>query len=168
MQFSNKDYNPELHDRYPALTVKQPYADNLVTFEKEIDGVRYAIKSIELRSKKTKFRGDLLITSSSDPVIVGMDSGVTLGFVELYDVKPAKEFTADEWEQTTIPEHQRHKYRNNYGWFMRNPRRVIKFPITGQVGIWNLVFTKDIIIEYPTLVYVDEESYKLLNKKRDV
>ena len=31
MQYSNKDYNPEKHDRWRALTVKQPYANDLVT-----------------------------------------------------------------------------------------------------------------------------------------
>lgn len=33
MQFNNKDYNPAQHDHFPALTVKQPYADNLVAFD---------------------------------------------------------------------------------------------------------------------------------------
>ena len=165
MQYKNSEFNPDEHDRYPALTVKQPYADNLVTFDQEIDGVKYAVKRIEVRSKKTKFRGDLLITSSADPVLPGLESGVTLGFVELYDVKPAKDFTPEEWEQTSIPEPERNKYRNGYGWYMRNPRRVIEFPIMGQVGIWNLVYTKNVIMEYPTAVKVDKESFKLLNKK---
>ena len=57
MQYKNSEFNPDEHDRYPALTVKQPYADNLVTFDQEIDGVKYAVKRIEVRSKKTKFRG---------------------------------------------------------------------------------------------------------------
>lgn len=167
MQYKNTEYNAEIHDRYPALTVKQPFADNLVEFEKEINGVRYAIKSIELRSKKTKFRGDLLITSSANPVLHGLYSGVTLGFVELYGVKPAKDLTAEEWEQTTIPECDRKKYMNGYAWLMRNPRRVIEYPIIGQVGIWNLVYTKGDIMEYPRALKVDKESYLLLNKKED-
>ena len=167
MQYKNSEYDSEIHDRYPALTVKQPFADNLVQFEKEINGIRYAIKSIELRSKKTKFRGDLLITSSANPVLPGLYSGVTLGFVELYDVKPAKELTPEEWEQTTIPDNDRKKYMNGYAWLMRNPRRVIEYPIMGQVGIWNLVYTKGDIMLYPTALQVDKKSYELLNKKQD-
>ena len=50
MQYKNSEFNPDEHDRYPALTVKQPYADNLVTFDQEIDRVKYAVKRIEVRS----------------------------------------------------------------------------------------------------------------------
>jgi len=35
----------------------------------------------------------VLICSAVSPVYPGMESGVTLGLVELYDVKPIKEFT---------------------------------------------------------------------------
>lgn len=53
MQYSNKDYNPEKHDRWRALTVKQPYANDLVTAAyKDENGVVYGRKSIEVRSKK--------------------------------------------------------------------------------------------------------------------
>jgi hypothetical protein len=31
MQYNNKDYKPKLHDRWRALTVKNPYATQLVT-----------------------------------------------------------------------------------------------------------------------------------------
>nr|DAI25851.1 MAG TPA: hypothetical protein [Caudoviricetes sp.] len=31
MQFNSKDYNPAQHDRWRALTVKNPYATQLVT-----------------------------------------------------------------------------------------------------------------------------------------
>ena len=48
---------------------------------------------------------------------------------------------------------------------MRNPRRVVEFPIKGQLGIYNLVYTKGVITEYPTVVVIDKESYELLNKK---
>ena len=46
MQYSNKDYNPEKHDRWRALTVKQPYANDLVTEAyKDENGIVYGINS---------------------------------------------------------------------------------------------------------------------------
>lgn len=53
MQFNSKEYDPEKHDRWRALTVKQPYANDLVTAAyKDENGVVYGRKSIEVRSKK--------------------------------------------------------------------------------------------------------------------
>lgn len=166
MQYKNSEYKEDEHDRFPALTVKQPYATHLVTCDKDIDGTIYGVKSIEVRSKNTKFRGDILITSSATPVLPGLESGVALGFVELYGVKPIKEFTNEDWENTRIPKDERHKYKKGYGWLIRNPRRVIEYPVKGQVGIWNLVYTKGDIMTYPTNVQVDKKSYKILTKKK--
>lgn len=144
MQYSSKQYDPELHDRFRALTVKQPYADDLVN----------GSKTIEVRSRKTSYRGDLLICSSASPVYPGMQSGCTLGFVELYDIKPVSEFTKEDWDNTRIPIDKRKNITKGYGWFMRNPRRVIEMPIKGQLGIYNLVYTKDVIMEYPTRIKI--------------
>lgn len=53
MQYSNKDYNPEKHDRWRALTVKQPYANDLVTEAyKDENGIAYGKKTIEVREQK--------------------------------------------------------------------------------------------------------------------
>ena len=65
MQFDNKKYDAAYHDKFRALTVKQPYADDLVTAAyTDDDGHVMAIKTIEVRSKNTQYRGDLLICSS--------------------------------------------------------------------------------------------------------
>lgn len=160
MQFSNKEYDPEIHDRWPALTVKQPYANELVNVIYEHEGISYASKSIEVRSKYTPFRGDIMICSSKNPVLPGMESGVTIGLVELYDIKKVSDFTNEDWEQTRIPPEKRKHITKGYGWLMRNPRRVIEFPIHGQLGIYNLVYSKGIIIEYPRKVILSLEDYK--------
>ena len=165
MQFNSKDYKPAQHDRWRALTVKNPYATQLVTAAYEMDGIIYAEKTIEVRSKNTPYRGDLMVCSSANPVIAGYESGVTLGLVELYDVKPVSQFTPDDWAQTRIPPEKRKHITKGFGWMMRNPRRVIEFPIKGQLGIYNLIYTKGIITEYPRALVVDKESYELLNTK---
>lgn len=164
MQIKNSEYNAELHDKWHALTVRQPYANHLVTAAYvDDDGTIYAEKSIEVRTKNTKYRGDLLVCSSAVPVIPGMESGVTLGFVELYDVKPVAEFTEQDWENTCIPVDKRPKI--GYGWLMRNPRRVVEMPIKGQLGIYNLVTPKDDITEYPTVCKLDKSGWEIIKKK---
>lgn len=165
MQFNSKDYNPAQHDRWRALTVKNPYATQLVTAAYEMDGIIYGEKTIEVRSKNTPYRGDLMVCSSANPVIAGYESGVTLGLVELYAVKPVAMFTPEDWAQTRIPEEKRKYITKGFGWMMRNPRRVVEFPIKGQLGIYNLVYTKGVITEYPRALVMDKEGYELLNKK---
>ncbi len=161
MQFNNKDYNPAQHDRWRALTVKNPYATQLVTAAFEDSGFVYAEKSIEVRSKYTNYRGDLLICSSKNPELSGYENGVTLGLVELYDIKPVSEFTPFDWAQTRIPPEKRKAITKGYGWLMRNPRRVIEFPVKGQLGIYNLVYSKDCILPYPVAMVIDKASYEL-------
>ena len=137
MQYNNKDYKPKLHDRWRALTVKNPYATQLVT----------------------------AACSSANPVIAGYESGVTLGLVELYDVKPVAEFTPEDWENTRIPPEKRKSITKGFGWMMRNPRRVVEFPIKGQLGIYNLVYTKGEIIQYPRKMVIDKKSWEQIKKQ---
>lgn len=161
MQFNLKEYNPEKHDRFKALSVKQPYANDLVTPTfKDENGVIYGMKSIEVRSRPTKFRGDLLICSSLNPKFPGLYCGFSLGLVELYDIKPVSEFTNDDWDRTRIPFELRMQINKGYGWLMRNPRKVIEYPVSGQLGIWNLVYSKGVIITYPQQVIIDKKSYE--------
>lgn len=165
MQYKPKDYNEEIHDRFKALTVKQPYASNLIEFSHKKGDYDFAYKSIEVRRKPTKYRGDVLICSSHKPIIYGLESGVSIGFVELYDIKPISEFTPEDWENTMISEDQRKLYKNGFGWMMRNPRKVIEFPIYGQLGIWNLIYSKAVIVEYPKNVILDDKIWKKINNE---
>lgn len=162
MQYSNKEFNPKIHDRFKALTVKQPYASALVEFSRHEPNGRFAKKCIEVRSRATSYRGDLLICSSAKPEIAGLMSAATMGFVELYDVKPVSEFTPEDWENTRISEERRKLIKGGFGWLMRNPRRVVEFPVKGQLGIYNMVYTKGHIFQYPENVFLDKESYDIL------
>lgn len=166
MQYKNKEYNPDDHDRFKALTVKQPYANNLIEISHKEGDFNFAHKSIEVRRKPTKYRGDLLICSSAIPVVYGLYSGFTIGFVELYDIKPISEFTPADWENTLIPEEKREFFKNGYGWLMRNPRRVIEYPIKGQLGIYNIVYTKNDIIEYPVTIELDKKAFDNIMKNK--
>lgn len=137
MQYKRKDYDPNIHDIFKALSVKQPYADFIA----------YGVKDIEIRKKATKYRGELLICSSRYGRKSEKESGYgcTLAFVELYDCKPASELTDDEWKRTYIPEEIIARIKELgccYAWFLRRPSLVIELPVKGQLGIFNLVITK--------------------------
>lgn len=164
MQIDRKDYNPDQHDVYKALSVKQPYADLLtrVLFWDE-SGEYHAEKTIEVRSRNTNYRGDLLVCASAKPELPGRMSGVTCGFVELYDVKPIEQFTPEDWAATCIPEKDRP--RKGYGWMMRNPRRVVEMPIKGQLGVYNLIVPKGDITEYPREMALDSYGWDVVQQQ---
>jgi len=166
MQIDKKNFDPVQHDIYKALSVKQPYADLLtrVAYRDEM-GEFHAEKTIEVRSRNTNYRGDLLICSSARPVDpLGLHlAGVTCGFVELYDVKAVEDFTAEDWAATCIPEKDRPK--TGFGWMMRNPRRVVEMPIKGQLGFYDIVVPKDDITIYPQHLAFGADGFKLLQRK---
>ena len=166
MQIRPEEYNEELHVKIRALCVKQPFADLLtrVVFRDE-NGEYHAEKTIEVRTRNTSYRGDLLICASKTPVIPGRLSGVTCGFVELYDTKPIEDFTPEDWDATGIPPEDRHKYRKGFGWMMRNPRRVVEMPVRGQLGLYNIVVPKDDITEYPRAMALDADGWEMVQKR---
>lgn len=164
MQIEKKDYNPDEHEIVKALTVKQPFADLLTVVVRVDDwGIYHAAKEIEVRSRKTNYRGDILICSSAKPEIPGRMSGVTCGFVELYDVKPVEEFTPEDWAATCIPEASRPK--TGYGWLVRHPRRVVEMPIKGQLGVYNLIVPKGDITVYPQEMALGSDGWELIKKR---
>ena len=164
MQIDKQYYNPEVHDKYKALCVKQPYAALLTRIAfMGADGTYHAEKTIEVRSRNTHYRGDLLICSSAKPMSIAYPTGCTCGFVELYGVKRVEDFTEHDWKETCIPKEQRPK--TGYGWLMRNPRRVVEMPVKGQLGIYDIIVPKGDITEYPREVKFGREGFKLLSKK---
>ena len=164
MQIDKKNFNPELHDKFRGLSVKQPYADLLTNAtSRDEDGQYYADKQIEVRTRNTNYRGDILICSSANPVLPEHESGVTCGFVELYDVKRIEDFTKEDWDATCIPVNQRPK--KGYGWMMRNPRRVVEMPVKGQLGFYDIVFPKGDITIYPRHLAIGKEGWKIIQGK---
>ena len=168
MQVDRKDYDPALHDSFRALTVKQPYADLLTcVVYRDQHGNSYAAKTIEVRTRNTNYRGDLLICSSAKPVLPYDQHlcGVTCGFVELYDVKRVEDFTEEDWKATCIPESERTRFKTGFGWLMRNPRRVVEMPVKGQLGFYNVIVPKGDITEYPQEMALGEDGWKIIQKK---
>nr|DAV45471.1 MAG TPA: ASCH domain protein [Caudoviricetes sp.] len=165
MQIDITEYDALKHDVFRALSVKQPFANDLVNIAYEDDdGNSYGFKSIEVRSRCTSYRGKLLICSSKTPKIPNMQSGCVLGFVEVYGVKRVEDFTDEDWDKTRIPRARLAEIKTGWGWLVRNPIRVVELPIKGQLGIFNALFEKGDIVEYPQVCKVDKEDFELLNK----
>jgi hypothetical protein len=154
MQYKPRDYNPEYHDRFKALSVNSPYAED----------IRDGVKTIELRNQKTKYRGDLLICSTVNKKT--KDPGQTLAFVELYEVKKVADLTPEELKKARVSEQVLNRFKSGYAWMLRKPRPVIEFPVRGQLGIWNLIFTKDTIMQYPTELHKYEEETEEERRRR--
>ena len=144
--------------------MKQPYADYLTNIDwEDSEGNLHAKKSIEVRSRKTNYRGDILICSSAKPEVIGRMSGVTCGMVEIYDIKPVEEFTPEDWENTCIPEDKRPK--KGWGWLTRNPRRCVEMDVKGQLGIYDLIMPKDDLTFYPLVLQIDEADWETIRKR---
>lgn len=162
MEIDKKDFNPELHAQYHCICVPQPKADRMTNIDwQDGEGNFHAAQEIDIRTRKTNYRGDVLICSSARPQIAGRMSGVTCGLVELYDCKPIEELTEQEWENAFVEK----KPAKGYAWFFRDPRRVVEFDIKGRLGIYTICLPKDDIQPYPRVLQIEESDWELLNKR---
>lgn len=121
-----------------ALSLKQPWANMIVLKQ----------KTIETRTWKTEYRGDLLICSSKSidsnmvNLILNESSsmvsksvlekplGVALCVAELYDCVPMQ--TKHEVEAFC------RIYHGAYSWMLRNVRRIKQFPVKGQLRFFDV------------------------------
>ena len=166
MQYDKKLYNPDIHELHNAICVKQPYANLMVSKESEdAEGNTYAIKSIDIRSNYTKYRGNVIICSTSKNV-PNLLSNAIVGEAELYDVKPANELTDEEWNCTKLEKGSIDKIKKSKAnaWFFRNPHRIIELPVKGYKGLWDLCITKGDIVEYPEVLNLDKKDWKAFRK----
>lgn len=160
MQIDRQQYDPTQHEKFRALTVKQPFADCLITpAYKDAEGMAYGEKSVELRSHRIKYRGDILICASRKGIAPSERNGVCVGLVELYDCKAVTDFTEGDWYKSRVSRENWDKIKKGYGWMFRNPRPVIEMPTKGQMGIWTAVYDKGDIITYPQAVILDYAAW---------
>jgi len=102
-----------------ALSVKQPWANLIAS----------GLKTIETRTWKTKYRGDLLIVSSKSPKIE--PAGYALAIVELVDCRPM--IKADEKVACC-------ELYPAYAWVLKNIRPIEPFPVKGQLNLFDVEF----------------------------
>lgn len=129
-----------------ALTVRQPYAQMLSTGE----------RCVEIRSKRTQYRGDILVCSTQRYAYRGMEAGCVCGVVELWACKPVAELTETEWAHTRIPVGRRSSIRHGWAWMFRNARRVVEYPVHTPRKACRIDFNRDDLYTYPKVLYVDK------------
>ena len=124
-----------------ALTVHPSYAMAIVT----------GLKTVECRTWKTSYRGDILITSSAKK-FAGTIPGHALGVVTLKDIvrfdrKHVKPALMQDWEPGL------------YAWILENPRIIKPIPVKGKLSLWN--FADEDKSEYLPVPKTEEEDEAL-------
>jgi hypothetical protein len=100
-----------------ALSVKQPWANLIVSGE----------KTIETRTWATPYRGQILIVSSKKPRIE--PAGFALATAELVDCRP---MTMADQKAACCP-----IYPRAYSWVLQNIRPITQFPVRGQLRLFD-------------------------------
>ena len=103
-----------------ALSVHPYYAHQIVT----------GVKSVECRTWKTDYRGDIVICSTAKKFHDCVSSHA-LGVVELVDVVPftTKHLKAACMEKRDMPD-------NAYAWILSYNRLIVPVPVKGKLSLW--------------------------------
>lgn len=118
--------------------------------------IAVGIKTIEVRTWKTDFRGDILICSTAQK-IHGLIPSHALGVVELVNVVPfdrKKHLKAADLLPNEID-----KDFKGYAWILKNPRVIKPIPIKGKLSLWE--FDNEAAIEYLPKPKTKEEDKEL-------
>ena len=115
-----------------ALSIKQPYAELILQGKKKI----------ELRKWNTHFRGTFLIhvpkVSDEDAMkkfkFEGLPNGCIVGKVDLVDVKHYKSESEHKKDKSL---HLASSKWGNYGFVLKDSRRMKPIPCKGALGFWN-------------------------------
>lgn len=118
-----------------TISVRQPWANLIV----------WGLKTIEIRTWSTHYRGKLLIHASKTVDQLGagrfpmdrQDLGALVGVVELQDVKP---FTAEMWSELADSHLDLGSYVPGlFAWFVSNPVPFEKpIPYGGMPGLFEV------------------------------
>jgi len=110
-----------------ALSIKQPYADLIAK----------RIKTLEVRSWRTNYRGPLVIVSSKQPDRLmlkkyhaeGANNGVTIALVKLVGVREGRR--KDKKAACVNPS-------GKYVWELKMVRKLLPVPVKGRLGLYDL------------------------------
>jgi ASC-1-like (ASCH) protein len=114
-----------------TLSLKQPFAELILSGK----------KTIELRKWNTKFRGKFLIHASQNSDKEAMKkfgfeellTGAILGEAVLIDVK---HYASEEEHEKDQDKHLADDAWGDYGFVLKNVRRVKPVPAKGKLGFW--------------------------------
>lgn len=132
--------------RMKAISVKQPWASLLAAGH----------KTVECRTWKTVYRGELLICSSKGDFEINdglvAPGGMALGVVELLDVRP---MTKADVDAAYLPQEWVTDALKGFAWHVRKLYEIKPFPIKGRLNL----FTVDAALEKLPLGFKDHCVY---------
>lgn len=105
-----------------AISIKEPWASMI------LDGK----KTIETRTWKTHYRGELLLCASLTPK--SKISGMAFAIAELID---CREMTYEDEVEACCE-----IYPNAKSWVLRNIRKINPVPVKGQLGLFEVKLVK--------------------------
>lgn len=106
-------------EQLKALSIHPYYADKIL----------YGEKTIECRTWKTDYRGDILICSTAKKV-EGTIPSHALCVVELVDIKPFDRTHLEGACMDVVP-------YDSYAWILDNVRAIKPIPVKGKLSLWN-------------------------------
>lgn len=119
-------------------------------------------KTIECRTWKTDYRGDLLICASSGPWWAGSIKGHALCVVELYDIVPFAKEHLDNACMDQMPD------KPSYAWLLGEPQFIKPFEVKGKLHLFDV---DDALVkpmeDSGSFVAFAEERYKPLVRWSD-
>ena len=113
-----------------AISIRQPYASWIAEGK----------KTIETRSWKTNYRGDMLIVSSK--TLTGgknLPKGQALGIANLADCRPMVKEDEGAAMVKSSPG------LGKYAWVLSDIRKIKPFPVQGKAGIYDVDFDYEFI-----------------------
>lgn len=105
-----------------AISIRQPFAHFILCEE----------KTIECRSWRTDYRGDLLICASAAPKIKDTIPGHALCIVRLDSIEPFKKEHLNAACFGDMPEEK------SYAWHLTDVRLVKPFPVKGKLNFYEV------------------------------
>lgn len=121
-----------------ALSIHPYYAMSIVA----------GVKTVECRTWKTDYRGDIVICSTK-ALLKGTIPGHALGVVELVDVVP---FTKEYLKAAEMTAEALKELGDCYAWILKNPRLIKPIPVKCKLSLWE--YTEE--IEF--LPWLDDEE----------
>lgn len=103
-----------------AISVRQPWASMIARGD----------KTIETRTWRTNYRGDLLIVSTQNPKIPGLPTGKALCVVRLYDCHLMTEDDESEARCSC--------YDRAWAWCLDHRRRIMPFAVKGALSFYEV------------------------------
>lgn len=95
-------------------------------------------KTIEFRTWKTNYRGDIVICSSAKKMR-GCISGHAMMIANLSDIVPFRKSHLEDAAMDSMPQ------QKGFAWILKDFRMIKPVPVKGQLGLFNLEIEQEII-----------------------